>query len=238
MSSASNNSNNDKTTATVRLNVGGTKYEVSRSLIEQYPDTMLARLISKEWDQEKANEDLFIDRNGKRFEFVLDYMRDQKVCLPTNAVSKDTLLQELEYFGFNDVSPDIIDSTLAAEDAVAHMQAIHDQYKTKLDQYKTNINRYKTKIDQGHMDRACLKIAYRAHTKQLEANKDKFRILLKKEEFNSDEWLIIGTSNIHRKEFESTLKVHLDAYGLRLRQFVTSFGYCAHVAKKRSENVI
>ena len=33
----------------VTFNVGGTHYEVSRSLISQFPDTMLARLSSETW---------------------------------------------------------------------------------------------------------------------------------------------------------------------------------------------
>ena len=36
-------------TSTVSFNVGGRIYEVSRSLLEQYPDTMLARMASDMW---------------------------------------------------------------------------------------------------------------------------------------------------------------------------------------------
>jgi len=34
---------------TVHFNVGGNIYKVSRSLLEQHPDTMLARLASDTW---------------------------------------------------------------------------------------------------------------------------------------------------------------------------------------------
>jgi hypothetical protein len=61
----------------IRLNVGGTRYEVSRSLMEMYPDTMLARLTSDDWSN-ADDQEVFIDRNGPRFQYVLDYMRDQK----------------------------------------------------------------------------------------------------------------------------------------------------------------
>ncbi|CAB9519416.1 PotAssium voltage-gated channel [Seminavis robusta] len=64
-------------TKTAELNVGGSKYEVSRSLIEQYPDTMLARLVSETWQRDE--QEIFIDRSGLRFQYVLDYMRDKKV---------------------------------------------------------------------------------------------------------------------------------------------------------------
>ena len=77
MSSTNTNSN----TATVRFNVGGTIYEVSRSLLEQHPNTMLARMVSKTWlseeeDNERKDEPLFIDRDRERFCYVLDFMRD------------------------------------------------------------------------------------------------------------------------------------------------------------------
>jgi hypothetical protein len=86
--------NNDSPTTTkndtskvVRLNVGGTHYEVSRSLMEMYPDTMLARMISDEWSNEDDQE-VFIDRNGPRFQYVLDYMRDQKAALAMNVTKE------------------------------------------------------------------------------------------------------------------------------------------------------
>lgn len=219
MSTVSNNNNKTTATATVRLNVGGTKYEVSRSLIEQYPNTMLARLISEEWDQEKAGKELFIERNGKCFEFVLNCMRDQKVTLPVNAVSKDALLQELEYFGFNDVSPDAINTTLATMDIVAHRKYLHIQYKIKIDQYKIEIAHYKIKIHQGYMHTACVKIAYMAHTKQLENHAVKFCFQLDENEFSQDEWNFVETSGA---EFKAALTEHMDAYGLRFSNLATN----------------
>ena len=98
--------------ATIRLNVGGTSYEVSRSTIEQYPDTMLARMVSEAWnsddsgdESDKDKKELFIDRNGERFQYVLDYMRDgSDVSLPV-LVSKEGFLKDLEYFGFENVNP-------------------------------------------------------------------------------------------------------------------------------------
>ena len=43
---------------TVNLDVGGTKYRVSKSLIAQYPNTMLARLISDTWNNQEEQEEL------------------------------------------------------------------------------------------------------------------------------------------------------------------------------------
>jgi len=100
---------------TVFFNVGGTIYEVSRSLIEQHSDTMLARYVSHTWNQDgdeadtlKNSKPLFIERDGERFRFCLDYMRDGWVVELPPTVSKDALLQDLAYFGFHDVDPSLI----------------------------------------------------------------------------------------------------------------------------------
>jgi hypothetical protein len=106
-------SNSNRNTATVRFDVGGTIYRVSRLLLEQHPNTMLARMVSKTWlceeeDNERKDEPLFIDRDGERFRYVLDFMRDgPNVSLPVT-VSKEGFLKDLDYFGFDSVNPNDI----------------------------------------------------------------------------------------------------------------------------------
>lgn len=103
---------------TVRFDVGGTIYRVSRSLIQQYPDTMLARITSDTWSQQRAQSDggggvklddepIFLERDGGRFRHVLDYMRDGgRIHLP-HTVCREAFLRDLDYFGFvpNDDDP-------------------------------------------------------------------------------------------------------------------------------------
>lgn len=84
------------------LNVGGTRYDVSDSLLDEFQASMLRRITSDTWnhydisddgDEAKAsldlntntnkdNKEIFIERDGGRFKFVLDYMRDGQVVLP------------------------------------------------------------------------------------------------------------------------------------------------------------
>ena len=90
---------------TILFNVGGTKYEVSKSLLEMFPDTMLAALASPRWypeaNDEEALKPIFIDRNGERFQYVLDYMRDDGTVYLPNDIPPDAIIAELEYFGQN-----------------------------------------------------------------------------------------------------------------------------------------
>ena len=81
---------------------------------------MLARMISKTWLTKSDDEDvigdvmehsgkpLFIDRDGERFRYVLDYMRDgPTISLPVT-VSKDGFLMDLDFFGFENVNPTLV----------------------------------------------------------------------------------------------------------------------------------
>eukprot|EP00957_Ditylum_brightwellii_P084013 6386462-Ditylum_brightwellii.AAC.1 len=45
------------------FNIGGHKYQVSRSLLKQHPNTMLARISSEVWQKDPEAE-IFVDQNG------------------------------------------------------------------------------------------------------------------------------------------------------------------------------
>jgi hypothetical protein len=85
----------------VKFNIGGTRYEVSQSLLQSYPNTMLAK-CAKEQLHKDPNEEIFIDQNGIRFQYVLDYLRDGKVSLPPT-VTKASLISDLQFYGVDDI---------------------------------------------------------------------------------------------------------------------------------------
>ena len=62
------------TTNTIKFNVGGKHFEVSRDLMEAHSETMLGKLVSEAW-QEDPEEPVFIDRDGDIFAHVLNYLR-------------------------------------------------------------------------------------------------------------------------------------------------------------------
>jgi hypothetical protein len=109
-------SGGESASKTVRFDVGGLFYKVSRSLIELYPDTMLARMVDTKWkqDDDDGEQAMFIDRNGDRFQYVLDYMRDRQVSLPMT-VSVSGFRQDLEYYGFDNVKESCINVGTPAE---------------------------------------------------------------------------------------------------------------------------
>ena len=69
---------------TVKLNVGGKHYEVSYSLINEHPESMLGRLVSDTWQKVDAESTIFIDRDGDIFGHILNYIRYGSIELPSN----------------------------------------------------------------------------------------------------------------------------------------------------------
>ncbi|GFH55449.1 hypothetical protein CTEN210_11925 [Chaetoceros tenuissimus] len=79
---------------TIKLNVGGSPYNVPLELINRFPDSKLAKTIS---ERKEGNHSIDFGGNGKMFEYVLAYMRHSFVELPQGE-SKAIFVKELEYF--------------------------------------------------------------------------------------------------------------------------------------------
>ena len=58
---------------------------------------MVARMASEDW-QQNAEAEIFIERDGTRFKYFLDYLRDGKVSLPLS-VAKAAMLDDMKYYG-------------------------------------------------------------------------------------------------------------------------------------------
>ena len=92
-------------TQTITFNIGGQRYEISRSLLDQFPDTMLTKSASEAGLKDES-EEIFIERDGSTFRHVLSYMRDGKVVLPVTEPKK-SFVDELTYYGLEVRDEDI-----------------------------------------------------------------------------------------------------------------------------------
>ena len=89
-------------TNTVCFNVGGKQYQLSRSLLDMHPNTMLAQSASEQWLQ-NPDAEVFVENDGIRFGYVLDYLCDDgSVTLPMT-VLKPSFLADLVYYGVENV---------------------------------------------------------------------------------------------------------------------------------------
>ncbi|CAB9507514.1 WD repeat domain 85 [Seminavis robusta] len=142
-------------TPTVRFNVGGTKYEISRSLLSQHQNTMLARIASETWQKDPQSE-IFVERDGGRFKFVLDFMRDGQVILPApGQVSKESLLNELAYFGFDNVDPSRIKVEFAHLDAPRQMMQLTEEHNNKIEKLYSKREKLNIEIAANVVAHAC-----------------------------------------------------------------------------------
>jgi hypothetical protein len=103
---------------TVSFCIGGQRYEVSRSLLRKFPDSILAK---------KAEETpygmpfpIIFYRDSERFRYCLEFMRDGRVSLPVG-VSKKSLLTDLEFYGLRVDDDDVVDESSAHSAAANHI---------------------------------------------------------------------------------------------------------------------
>jgi BTB/POZ domain len=85
----------------VKLNVGGKRYVTTRNTIMSKGENLLTQLISHDSGPFEAARDpegyLFIDRDGKAFAVILNFLRTGKL-LPPPGMSVDLIRMELDYF--------------------------------------------------------------------------------------------------------------------------------------------
>ena len=86
-------------TRVVLLNVGGRVFATSRSTLEKYPESLLAKLISDNPPEDLCYLDgvIFLDRNPDCFASVLQWMRYEELPeLVTVSLVKDAAFYGLE----------------------------------------------------------------------------------------------------------------------------------------------
>lgn len=99
-----NNSSETHNSEIIKLNVGGEKYTTTRStLTSGGKDSFFARMldnndggrIKSETDEEGY---IFVDRNGKTFEDVLDYLRNGEILTETGT-KRCKVEREIDFYG-------------------------------------------------------------------------------------------------------------------------------------------
>lgn len=83
----------------VALNVGGTTFATTLTTLTKNPNSMLGAMFSGRYtlstDDKKR---YFIDRDGKHFGTILNYLRDGCVTIPESNVARAELLIEAQYY--------------------------------------------------------------------------------------------------------------------------------------------
>lgn len=84
----------------VRLNVGGHLYTTMKSTLKRYQSLAL-NYILENCDREG---NVVVDRDGRMFEYILGFLRTDKLCLPDDFSDFDSLTTEVEFFDIPNLS--------------------------------------------------------------------------------------------------------------------------------------
>ncbi|CAF1001289.1 unnamed protein product [Rotaria sordida] len=92
--------NPSRFTAPVHIDVGGTIFTSSLETLTRYPDSRLSKLFNGTIPivLDTLKQHYFIDRDGKLFRYILNYMRYGSLTLSDNFPELSALLEEARYF--------------------------------------------------------------------------------------------------------------------------------------------
>lgn len=84
----------------IKLNVGGKIYKTTLDTLRKDPDSMLNAMFSGKFELKADEEDgaYFIDRDGKLFRYILNYLRDGDLLYPEDQTAKEQLLKEAKFY--------------------------------------------------------------------------------------------------------------------------------------------
>lgn len=82
----------------IKFNVGGISYTTTMDTIKQDPGGLLVRMMEGGVPTIKYHKGIFIDRDGKLFRHILDYLRNVTTWSPPKNVETDALIREADFF--------------------------------------------------------------------------------------------------------------------------------------------
>ncbi|XP_065281281.1 BTB/POZ domain-containing protein kctd15-like isoform X2 [Dermacentor albipictus] len=87
-------------TAPVHIDVGGTIYTSSLETLTKYPESRLARMFNGSIPivLDSLKQHYFIDRDGKMFRHVLNFLRTNALAVPDNFAELQLLHEEARYY--------------------------------------------------------------------------------------------------------------------------------------------
>jgi len=87
----------------VKLNVGGCKFETTASTLTKYENTYFSAAFSGRHEVRLDDDGYyFIDRDGKHFGAILNFLRTGKVRVPSRAEDAEDFMDEVEFYMLTD----------------------------------------------------------------------------------------------------------------------------------------
>lgn len=99
LNSPDNNSNSSSLQDPVSLNVGGEIYTTTLDTLTRCRDSMLGAMFTGQIPVLRDNRgNIFIDRDGKVFRYILNYLRSSSLDLPDSFSELALLQREADFF--------------------------------------------------------------------------------------------------------------------------------------------
>jgi hypothetical protein len=89
----------------IKLNIGGTIHMLTeKEILTSVPNSTLAKLFNDMHQLKKSeNDEVFLDRDGKTFETLVNYLRNERKVFPEfkDKIDENYFLKELHYWGID-----------------------------------------------------------------------------------------------------------------------------------------
>lgn len=83
----------------IKLDVGGRSFSVTLEMMQRFPNSYFARLVSGRWSEKKTEDGaFFINRSARMFEYIVDFLRDGELTVSLSAEDRDALYKETDYY--------------------------------------------------------------------------------------------------------------------------------------------
>lgn len=89
----------------LNLNIGGTaQIMVTQKVLTSVPNSQLAKMFSGMHEVKKVEDSVFLDRDGKTFQTLINYLRNDRKIYPEfdNQNEQRLFVEELNFWGIKD----------------------------------------------------------------------------------------------------------------------------------------
>jgi hypothetical protein len=153
---------NEATSSLIELNVGGYYFTTTKTTLCRYDDSMLSLMVSGNYPTQKDSSGrLFIDRDGRLFSHILNYLRNNKLTISeftddseTSIINKLTNLKvEADFYRIDNLINDIENLLVTQKEKLEKLTILNENkfnyYQSKVQNAESSL---KDNLDGYHLE--------------------------------------------------------------------------------------
>lgn len=110
----------------ISLNVGGQWYATTWSTLNRFDSEALQQMLRNP----DKDGNFFLDRDGKMFQYILGFLRNEMLCLPSDFSEFDSLTTEVNFFNISDLSQ-CLEKIKQEKLKVRYLEILETNYKDR-----------------------------------------------------------------------------------------------------------